>query len=90
MPRKYRRVPGLGLVPGSAEYDIPDYDYEEFELPQRMGVPSDPRVRAWKREVMKRSWQIFRSGRARSMSEAMKRAYAEVPHPGGYKRRRRY
>ena len=87
MPRKYKRVPGLGLVPGAADVDV---GFEEDYYPERMGVPSDPRVAAWKSRVMRRAWKIFRSGQASSMSEAMRRAYREVPHPGGYRRRRRY
>ena len=86
--RKYRRVPGLGLVP--ADVDAMDAGFEEDYYPERMGVPTDPRVAAWKSKVMKRAWKHFRSGRYEFFRDALRQAYREIPHPGGYRRRRRY
>lgn len=81
MPRRrYKFVPGQGFVPAE---DFPPAAFDEYAMmePGRMGFPRDPRVAAWKQEVMKTAWNLFRSGRARSMSEAMRMAYRTLPKP---------
>ena len=59
-----------GGYPSGADFDL---------FPERMGVPHNPRVRAWKSRVMRYAGQL--RARGMSKSRALREAYRRYPHP---------
>ena len=79
--RRYRNIPGKGLTHSAADLDFyPDFDHLVFER-RRRGITRrlSPQLRALRSKQMRYAWELFRSGRAKSMSEAMRIARRQFP-----------
>jgi hypothetical protein len=81
--RRYRNIPGKGLTHGAADFDIyPPYDeFDVFARRRRTGIIRrlSPELRALRSKQMRYAWELFRSGRAHSMAEAMRIARRQYP-----------
>jgi hypothetical protein len=79
--RRYRNIPGKGLTYGAADFDMyPPYD--EFDVfARRTGIIRrlSPELRALRSKQMRYAWELFRSGRVRSMAEALRIARRQYP-----------
>jgi hypothetical protein len=77
--RRYRNIPGKGLTYGAADFDIYP-PYEEFDVfARRRTRRLSPQLRALRSKQMRYAWQLFRSGRVKSMAEAIRIARRQYP-----------
>ncbi len=105
MPKRPRfgLRPGLGIyrITGTEEpedvfWEAPSGAVEIFDdmFPSAKGIPSDPRVLAWKKKVMKAGWnaaiRLIRKGMdpVAAFRRGLKTAYHTIPKPGRGIRRR--
>ncbi len=105
MPKRGRfgLRPGLGIY--RADVELPEAKYMpsadpimeavfDAVIPAEKGVPSNPRVRAWKKKVMKAGWtaaiRYIRQGMnpTQAFRKGLTTAYHTIPKPG--RRARRY
>jgi hypothetical protein len=80
--RRYRNIPGRGLTHSAADFDIyPPYDELDVFARRRTGITRrlSPELRALRSKQMRYAWELFRSGRVRSMAEALRIARRQYP-----------
>jgi hypothetical protein len=83
--RRYRNIPGQGLTHGAADFDIyPPYDEFDIFARRRGGRTGiirrlSPELRALRSKQMRYAWELFRSGKVKSMAEAMRIARRQYP-----------
>jgi hypothetical protein len=80
--RRYRNIPGQGLTHGAADFGIyPPYDEFDIFARRRTGITRrlSPELRALRSKQMRYAWELFRSGRVKSMAEAMRIARRQYP-----------
>ena len=80
--RKYRNIPGRGLTYGAADFDIyPPVDEFDVFTRRRTGITRrlSPELRALRSKQMRYAWELFRSGKVRSMAEALRIARRQFP-----------
>jgi hypothetical protein len=80
--RRYRNIPGRGLTYSAADFDIYS-PYDEFDVfaRRRTGITRrlSPELRALRSKQMRYAWELFRSGRVKSMAEALRIARRQYP-----------
>lgn len=82
MPRRgtrmFRNVPGQGLVRVPSYDDILPADIDLLPEARRRRILRAARSYEMQRRVMNTAWQLLRSGKARSMKEAMTLAWRQL------------
>jgi hypothetical protein len=80
--RRYRNIPGRGLTYSAADFDVYP-PYEEFDVFARRRIRTtrrlSPQLRALRSKQMRYAWELFRSGRVKSMAEALRIARRQYP-----------